>query len=96
MTPSQRKAVQRHRARQKQKGLERMELAVPKQDRDTLRRVASQLREGGNDADRLRMVIASALEGEELINFKKFLEMAPLDDLELERSTETGIRDIGF
>ncbi len=96
MTPAQKNAVNRHRERQAQKGFVRLELNVPGRDKETLRRVAAELRKGGFDAERLRVVLASALNGEELINFKKYLEMAPLEGVELERSKDTGLREIDF
>ena len=96
MTPAQRDAVNRHRERQSKKGLARMELSVPKQDRELLKSVASQLRKGGFDADRMRMLLKSAVKGEELIDFKSFLEMAPLEGVDLERSKDTGWREIDW
>ena len=94
MTPSQKHAVKRHRTLQEKKGHIRLELNVPKQDRETLRSIASELRKGGFSAERVRMVLTSTLAGEELVDFKKFLELAPLDGVELERSKETGGRNI--
>lgn len=96
MTPAQRDAVNRHRERQSKKGLARMELSVPKQDRELLKSVASQLRKGGFDADRMRMLLKSAVKGEDLIDFKTFLEMAPLEGVDLERSKDTGWREIDW
>ena len=96
MTPAQRDAVNRHRERQSKKGLARMELSVPTQDRELLKSVASQLRKGGFDADRMRMLLKSAVKGEDLIDFKIFLEMAPLEGVNLERSKDTGWREIDW
>ena len=96
MTPAQRDAVNRHRERQSKKGLARMELSVPTQDRELLKTVASQLRKGGFDADRMRMLLRSAVKGEDLIDFKTFLEMAPLEGVDLERSKDTGWREIDW
>jgi len=96
MTPAQRDAVNRHRERQSKKGLARMELSVPTQDRELLKSVASQLRKGGFDADRMRMLLKSAVKGEDLIDFKTFLEMAPLEGVDLERSKDTGWRKIDW
>ena len=94
MTPSQKFAVKRHRKLREKKGHIRLELNAPRQDREMLRSIASELRKGGFSAERMRMVLASTLAGEELLDFKKFLELAPLDGVELERSKETGWRDI--
>ncbi len=96
MTPAQRDAVNRHRERQSKKGLARMELSVPTQDRELLRSVASELRKGGFDADRMRMLLKSAVQGEDLIDFKAFLEMAPLEGVDLRRSKDTGWREIDW
>jgi hypothetical protein len=94
LTPSQKHAVKRHRKLQKKKGQIRLELNVPMQDREMLRSIASELRKGGFSAERMRLVLTSTLAGEELLDFKKFLELAPLDGVELERSKETGWRDL--
>ena len=96
MTPAQRDAVNRHRERQSKKGLARMELSVPTQDRDLLKSIASELRKGGFNADRMRMLLKSALKGEDVIDFKTFLEMAPLEGVDLERSKDTGGREIDW
>ncbi len=73
-----------------------MELNVPQKDRELLGSLAGVLRDDGAEADRVRSLVKAALEGEELINFKKFLEMAPLEGVDLTRSKDTGIREIGF
>ncbi len=96
MTPAQRDAVNRHRERQSNKGLARMELSVPVQDRELLRSVASELKKGGFDADRMRMLLKSAVNGEDLIDFKAFLEMAPLEGVDLKRIKDTGWREIDW
>ena len=96
MTRAQRDAVNRHRERQSNKGLARIELSAPMQDRELLKSVASELRRGGFNADRMRMLLKSALKGEDLIDFKTFLEMAPLAGVNLERSNDTGWREIDW
>jgi len=73
-----------------------MELNVPKEDREMLRSVATELRKGGLDAERMRVVLNSALTGESLLDFKKYLELAPLDGMDLERSGDPGRRDIDW
>lgn len=70
-----------------------MELSVPGKDRDLMRRVAAQLRSDGSDAERLRLIMQSALEGETLIDFKKYLELVSVEDLDLDRDREPGIRN---
>ena len=96
MSTPQKKAIANHRKRQSEKGNVRMEINVPQNDREMLSSLASILRAGGIDADRVRMVLGSALKGEELINFKQLLELAPLDGVDLERSRDTGLRDSEF
>jgi hypothetical protein len=96
MSNPQKKAVESHRRRQSEKGIIRMELNVPQKDREMLRSLAGVLRNGGIDADRLRLVMGSALKGEQMINFKCFLEMAPLELLDLERPQDSGEREIDW
>lgn len=69
-----------------------MELTIPAKDRDLLRKVAAQLRDDGDGADQLRLVMQSVLEGERLIDFKEYLELASLEDLDLDRDRDPGIR----
>lgn len=73
-----------------------MELNVPKGDREMLRSVAAELRKGGLDAERLRVVLNSVMAGETLLDFKKYLEMAPLEGIDLERSVDPERRDIDW
>ena len=95
MTPSQKKAVARHRERQLNKGIVRLEINVPEHDRDLLRVVAAELRAGGTIAGRIRNALQSALAHKQPVSFKEFLESAPMEGIDLERSGEPG-REIEF
>ena len=94
MTAAQYKAVQRYRENQKNKNMARLEVTIPAKDRDSLREVASILRRDDFQAEHLRVVLDNFLNGEMLLDFKKYLELMPLHELDLERSTDTGIRDV--
>jgi hypothetical protein len=94
MTSAQQKAVQRYRKSQESKGMVRLELTLPEKDRDSLREIAAILRRDDFRAEHLRVVLESFLEGDVLLDFKKFLELAPLEGLDFERSGDTGIRDV--
>ena len=93
MTPSQKKAVQKHRSRQAKKGFVRMEVSVPESDRDLIRQTAANLRAGGDIAEQTRVVLSSVLNPYEGMNLKELFDAAPLGELDLERSKETW-RDI--
>ena len=93
MTPSQKKAVQKHRSRQAKKGFVRMEVSVPESDRDLIRQTAANLRAGGDIAEQTRVALSSVLDPYEGMNLKELFEAAPLGELDLERSKETW-RDI--
>jgi hypothetical protein len=41
-------------------------------------------------ADRIRLALKSALVKQESISFKEFLESAPLEDIDFERSSDPG------
>lgn len=93
MTPSQKKAVQKHRSRQAKKGFVRMEVSVPESDRELIRQTAANLRSGGDIAEQTRVALSSVLNPYEGMNLKELFEAAPLGELDLERSKETW-RDI--
>jgi hypothetical protein len=95
MSPSQKKAVARHRERQQQKGIVRLEINVPEQDRSLLRAAAAELRSGGLVAGRVRQALQSVLANSEPVSFKEFLESAPMEGVEFERSRDSG-REIQF
>lgn len=93
MSSSQKKAVERHRRRQLKNGIVRMEINVPKADREMLRKAAAKLRAGGQVAERIRAVLDSILNPFDGLTLKELLESAPLEGVDLERSRETA-RDI--
>jgi len=95
MSPSQKKAVKRHRERQAKKGLVRMEVNVPESDREMIRQAAANLRAGGEIAERTRAALFEVFNPYAGMGLKELIEAAPLDDLDLERSKETW-RDIEF
>jgi len=94
MSSAQKKAVERHRKRQKQEGIIRMEINIPESDRELLRKAAENLRAGGVLAEQTRTALSAIINPYEGMGLKQLIENAPpLDMLDLERSTETG-RDI--
>ena len=56
------KALRRHRARLKRRGLKRLEVSVPAAEAPVIRRAASVLREQAGEASRLRQVLGFARE----------------------------------
>jgi hypothetical protein len=93
MTASQTRAVKNHRKRQADKGLIRMDITVPDRDRELLKEIAANLRAGGELADKTRSTLCKVQNPYAGMNFKQFLEAAPIEGLEFERSRETA-RDI--
>jgi len=93
MTPSQKKAIQRHRDRQAKKGIVRVEVNVPDTDRELIRQAAANLRAGGEIAEETRTALSTVLNPWSGMGLKELIEAAPLEELELERSRETW-RDI--
>lgn len=85
MKSKQQKAVSRYRKRQKDRGLTRVEVTIPEQDRDLLGVIAANLRAGGAVAENTRNLLESAKNPYIGMTFKEFLEAAPLDGLDLER-----------
>ncbi len=85
----------RYRRRQASRGTKRVEVNVPAADVDLIRRVAKELRAGGDEADRLRDHVRSALgfhpaqTGDDLI---EFFRQSPLvgEDLSFERDRSSG------
>lgn len=93
MKTAQRKAVEQYRSRQKSKGFVRMEVSIPEQDRELIRIVAANLRAGGQVAENTRQLLMNVQNPYLGMDFKEFLEAAPLEDVEFERPVET-TRDI--
>jgi hypothetical protein len=85
----------RYRDRQARTGLRRVEVAVPAEDAALIRRLAGELRAGGEAAERLRAVVGGpdgfkpARTGEELL---AFFGSSPLvgEDVSFERDPSTG------
>lgn len=85
----------RYRDRQARSGLRRVEIAVPAEDVALIRRLASELRAGGETAERLRAAAGgrSAFEpaqtGDELL---AFFRNSPLvgEDISFERDRSSG------
>ncbi|MDZ4728868.1 MAG: hypothetical protein SH820_02875 [Xanthomonadales bacterium] len=95
MTNPQKKAVERHRKRQLEKGIVRMEINLPEKDKQLLKSVAASLRAGGQAAEEIRTALRSVVNPYEGMSSKELLEAAPLEGVDLERSTETA-RDVEF
>jgi hypothetical protein len=95
MTPSQKKAVARHRERQLKKGIVRLEINVPEHDRGLLKALAAELRAGGTIAGQIRIALQSALVHQQPVSFKDLLESAPMEGIDFERSKDPG-REIEF
>jgi hypothetical protein len=90
MSSAQKKAVERHRKRQKKEGIIRMEINIPEADRALLRRAAENLRAGGVLAEQTRIALASTINSYSGMSLKELIENAPpLEMLDLERSKET-------
>jgi len=65
-----------------------MEISIPEQDKEIMKRVAANLRTGGVIAENTRNLLNSTQNPYVGLNFKEFLEAAPLGELELDRSAE--------
>ena len=70
-----------------------MEVSIPDQDRELVKVMAANLRAGGQLAENTRSLMMNLLSPYAGMNFKEFLEAAPIDDLDLDRPLET-TRDI--
>jgi hypothetical protein len=85
----------RYRDRQTRTGLRRVEVAVPAEDATLIRRLASELRAGGEAAERLRAAVGHldgfrpAQTGDELL---AFFRSSPLvgEDISFERDPSPG------
>ena len=90
MSSAQKKAVERHRKRQQQEGIIRMEINIPEADRELLRKAAENLRGGGLLAEQTRAALSAIINPKSGMSLKQLIENAPpLELLDLERSTET-------
>lgn len=85
----------RYRRRQALRGTRRVEVTVPDEDVELVRRIAATLRAGGDEAERLRAQLRTmsgfrpARSGDELV---AFFRQSPLvgEDLEVERDRSPG------
>lgn len=89
MTQLQRKAVARHRRRQKARGIVRLELSVRADDAVLLRRVARVLADP-SQGDRARAVLRTQTGGAKPPGLKALLAAAPLDGVDLTRDHDLG------
>ena len=85
MSSAQRKALGRYRDRQKTRGHTRMEISIPEQDREIMKEVAARLRAGGVVAENMRSILESLNDPYAGMDFKQFLEAAPIEELDLDR-----------
>lgn len=88
MSAAQRKALDRHRARQAKRGLCRVEVTLPEGDKSAIRQLAALLRAGDTRAERLRLTLEQVLNDSRPASFAELLESAPLEDVELHRNRE--------
>ena len=95
MTPAQKRATEQHRKRLKEKGIARVEVNVPENDKSLIKAIAAKLRNTHQESEEFRHSLLNALASPRPMNFKELLECAPLDGVDLERSRE-GWREIEF
>jgi molybdenum cofactor biosynthesis enzyme MoaA len=87
MTTGNHNSVAKHRKRLKDLGLARIEVQVPSDDAELIRRTAQSLR--GEMAATLRVQL-QRLVGASSIGLKDILASAPLDDIDLTRDRDVG------
>ncbi len=78
-----------HRLRQRSRGLQRLELQAPTADAPLLRAIAAALADPAQ-ADSVRAFLRIRFAPAPPRSLKALLEAAPLDDLDLDRSRDTG------
>jgi hypothetical protein len=88
-TPRAPSAVAEHRRRLRTRGLQRLEVQVRGEDAPLLRAVAAALADP-NRAGEARALLRLRFAPEPSRSLKELLEAAPLDDIDLPRSRETG------
>jgi hypothetical protein len=81
-----------HRARMERKGFVRVEVNVRKEDAGLVRRVASALSDPSRQAEARRLLQQGFVESPR-VNLKALLASAPLDGIDLDRSSDPG-RDV--
>lgn len=87
-----RTALTEHRQRQRRQGSQRLEVQVRREDAALLRAVAAALLDPDRAAEG-RLLLREHFAPASARSFKEFLLSAPLEELDLERSRDTG-RDI--
>lgn len=94
MTPAQKKAVQDHRRRLRERGLARLEVQAPEGDKDLIRKVAGLLRGDPSRAAEVRSRLRQLTGEESKPSLKALLASAPLEGIDLTRDRSLG-RDVG-
>jgi hypothetical protein len=88
MTNRPHNAVAAHRKRLKDRGLARIEVQIPAEDADLMRRTAQLLR--GESAAKLRMQLRRLIAAQPAPGLKELLAGAPLEDIDLTRDVNSG------
>ena len=89
MRTSSKTAVMSYRERRKRQGLVRVEVQVRKEDAQLLRRVAGALVDPEHAAE-ARALLRERFASREAKGLKALLAAAPLDGIDLDRSSDTG------
>ncbi len=90
MTIAQKKAVQNHRQRLKERGWIRLEVQAPKTDRALIRKIASLLRGDPERAGEIRARLLELVGEEPKPSLKALLASAPLEGIDLTRQRDPG------
>ncbi len=90
MTNTRGKALAAHRNRLKKRGLARVEVQVPAEDAELIRRAARSLRGEADTAARLRVQLLGLLGARAGLGLKELLAASPLDDIDLTRAQDHG------
>ena len=90
MTVAQKKAVQNHRRRLKERGLVRLEVQAPETDRALIRRIASLLRGDPERAAEIRQKLRHLIGDDPKPSLKALLASAPLEGIDLTRQRDLG------
>jgi molybdenum cofactor biosynthesis enzyme MoaA len=72
-------ALQKYRRQLAERGLRRVEVALPAADAELIRRVARALKSGDDQAERLRLAIERAVPAKSNLTFKEWLAALPDD-----------------
>ena len=89
MSTSQNKAVRRYRERLKREGRVRCEVKIPREDVTLVRRVAAVLSDPNRDAA-ARALLRTHFGDSSPPNLKALLAAAPLEGIDIDRSTNPG------